>query len=223
MAKAGQTGDLVTISLSGSTAMRNFTTSAGFSYLTPGTSIELNSGPGGTPVMYTAPNAGTTQFQLAPSPFPATGSDVNALRVEWHEQGSVEGILELAYFQAGSFSGGAPSFNGGGNPVWVNRNRFTAPGHGERIRPWRFRDAHRSEPGADGHQRCPCRQGFSKTGTGTFLNAPASAGTGKATRSWREARSAAWASPVPVNSFSRKRAEPARRQQWHRRLEHRRR
>jgi ABC-type phosphate transport system substrate-binding protein len=59
-ARAGQTGDAVTISLSGSTAMRNFTVSNNFTLLNPGTTanptntITLNSGPGGTPVTYSA-------------------------------------------------------------------------------------------------------------------------------------------------------------------------
>jgi hypothetical protein len=177
--KAGQTGDLVTISLSGSTAMRNFTTSAGFSFLTPGTSITLNAGAGGSPVTFTAPNTGTTQFQLAPSPFPAVAPEVNGLRVEWHEQGSVEGILELAYFQVGSFAGGAPSFNGGGNPVWVNRNRFTGPGSANGFVLGDFGTPTGQNPVQMAISDVNARQGFSKTGTGTFIAQPTTTGYGK--------------------------------------------
>ena len=98
---AEQTGDAVTISLSGSTAIRNFTTSAGFTLLTPGTSITLNSGVGGAQITYTAPLGPTTQVQLAQGDFNAPeDTDLSdglgsfkALRVEWHEQGATEGIL----------------------------------------------------------------------------------------------------------------------------------
>src|SRR5258705_3654070 len=90
-----QTGDAVTISLSGSTAMRNFTTSAGFTYLNPGTSITLNSGISGAPLIYTAPTGNQTQVQLAQGNFTDPEDTVfdpgnadftlsyKALRVEW--------------------------------------------------------------------------------------------------------------------------------------------
>jgi hypothetical protein len=179
IAGAGQTGDLVTVSLSGSTAMRNFTTSAGFSYLTPGTSITLNSGPGATSVTFTAPNTGTTQFQLAPSPFPATGNDVNALRVEWHEQGSVEGILELASDQVGTIAGLPDRSPSSGNPVWVNRNRFTAPGSANGFTIGSFGGPNGQNAVQMAISDVNARQGFSKTGTGTFLAIPTTAGYGK--------------------------------------------
>ena len=136
----------VTISLSGSTAMRSFTTSPGFTFLTPGTSITLSNGPGGAPITYTAPTGGSTQFQLASGNFAGAdalaGSTQNhsAIRLEWHEQGSVEGILEMVNDQVG-YAGGLsgtplidpsirnPVYNGGNafsNPVWINRNQFNA-------------------------------------------------------------------------------------------------
>jgi hypothetical protein len=152
----------VTISLSGSTAMRNFTISPGFTYLTPGSTIMLGNGPGGAPVSYSAPLGGGTQVQLAggdfgtaDSPQPlslgtTSGASIqnhSAVRLEWHEQGSVEGILEMVNDQVG-YAGGAggnpllgtplidpslrnPTVNGGNafsNPVWVNRNKFDATG-----------------------------------------------------------------------------------------------
>lgn len=116
---ADDTAGLVTVSLSGSTAMRNFTVNAGFSQLTPGTSITI----GG--VTYTAPNTPTTAFQLAPTAPPASpnhtpgGTYADLFRIEWHEQGSVEGINELIYSQINGIA--QPSATSG-NPTWVNRN-----------------------------------------------------------------------------------------------------
>ncbi|MEO6435927.1 MAG: hypothetical protein ABIP55_09215, partial [Tepidisphaeraceae bacterium] len=145
---AGHSGDQVTISLSGATFMRNFTTSAGISLLTPGspgTDITLLSGVGGAPVIYKAASGPTTSVQLAPNnlggvitPNPATGFPAGAgdpavisanyagLRVEWHEQGSVEGVLELINDQVkGVASVGLTNRNPStGNPTWVNRNQF---------------------------------------------------------------------------------------------------
>ncbi|HEX3357458.1 MAG TPA: PEP-CTERM sorting domain-containing protein, partial [Tepidisphaeraceae bacterium] len=59
------------------------------------------------------------------------------VRVEWHEAGSVEGILELANDQIGYFTpdngvtGGVvdpftPRGPSGGNPLWINRNKLSA-------------------------------------------------------------------------------------------------
>ena len=151
-ARAEQTGDMVTISLSGATFMRNFTTSPGISLLTPGspgTDIVLLSDPSGAPVVYKAVSGPTTSVQLAPnnaatfSPnptggFPA-GSTAGAvagpityagLRIEWHEQGSIEGVLELINDQVKLVpSVGLTNRNPStGNPTWVNRNQFTAVG-----------------------------------------------------------------------------------------------
>ena len=134
---AEQTGDAVTISLSGSTAMRNFTMSEGFTYLTPGTSITLNSGPGGTPVVYNSPLGTSVQVQLAQGDFnaaedptinpPADNSaSFKALRIEWHEQGSVEGILEMVNDQIGTVNSISLTNRNASlaNPTRVNRNVF---------------------------------------------------------------------------------------------------
>ena len=131
----------VTISMSGSTALRNFTTGAGFTFLDPGTSIILANGPGGALTTYTATNDATGSDQLASIDFtkadtitgPAnTAFNNSAIRLEWHEQGSVEGILDMASDQIG-YIGTTPLYVGSrnptvGNPIWVNRNKFTAPG-----------------------------------------------------------------------------------------------
>src|SRR5882724_2857280 len=135
---AEQTGDAVTISLSGSTAMRAFTTSAGLTLLTPGTSITLNSGVGGAPITYTAPLGPTTQVQLAQADFTAPeDTDLSdgigsykALRLEWHEQGATEGILELINDQIGTVGSISLTNRNAstGNPTWVNRNNFGGTG-----------------------------------------------------------------------------------------------
>lgn len=143
---AAQSGDQVTISLSGATFMRNFTTSAGISLLTPGTEITLLSGPAGAPVTYKAAAGAGTSVQLAPNnlggvitPNPAGGfppgstaapvgsANYAGLRIEWHEQGSIEGVLELINDQvAPVVSVGLTNRNPStGNPTWVNRNVFT--------------------------------------------------------------------------------------------------
>jgi hypothetical protein len=140
-ALAGNTGDAVTISLSGSTAMRNFTTSAGFSLLNPGSSITL--GPVGSERNYAATAGASTSVQLAAGDFstatalPAVGAPATAvntanyaaLRIEWHEQGSVEGILELADGQINDGYISNLTYNPSeANPTWVNRNRFNGAG-----------------------------------------------------------------------------------------------
>src|SRR5678809_1485173 len=66
VSRAEQQGDSVTISWSGATFMRSFTTSRGISLLNPGSTITLNSGVGGAPVTYSAANGPTTSVQLAP-------------------------------------------------------------------------------------------------------------------------------------------------------------
>ncbi|MGA2498883.1 MAG: hypothetical protein ABSH20_14165, partial [Tepidisphaeraceae bacterium] len=142
----------VTISLSGSTAMRNFTTSAGITLLTPGTSITLHNGTAGAGTTYIATNDGFTQYQLASRNFtaadtysnpqagtnpPALDSQNNsAIRLEWHEQGSVEGILDMTNDQIGYYGAlplvdpatrnpvqqaGTNTFS---NPTWVNGVSF---------------------------------------------------------------------------------------------------
>lgn len=151
----GNVGNLPadSISLSGSTAMRNFTTSAGLTLLQPGTSITLLNGPAGMTTTYTAPGGNTTVVQLAnpnftsidqPQPLSfgsvsnATSQTHSAIADTWHEQGSVEGILDLANDQigyAGGFQVGDPNhiylgsrYPNAGNPIWINQNKFIASG-----------------------------------------------------------------------------------------------
>ena len=122
----------VTITLSGSTAMKAFTTSSGFSFLTPGQSITLDVGPS-SPTTFNAPTGAT--FQLAQGDFLA-GETTNGaslsykvLRLEWHEQGSIEGILELADSQVNDYIYKNDVYNASkNNPTWVNRNSFTNAG-----------------------------------------------------------------------------------------------
>ncbi|HVT89867.1 MAG TPA: dockerin type I domain-containing protein [Tepidisphaeraceae bacterium] len=177
--RAGTTGNLVTISLSGSTAMRAFTTSAGFSYLTPGTTITLNSGVGGATQTFSAPNTPGTQFQLAAAAFPATGGDVDALRIEWHEQGSVEGIAELVNDQLATISGLPNRDPSTPNPVWVNRVRFLAPGSANGFSIGTFGSGTSQSSVQMAISDVHTKQGFSIAGTGTYSATPTSTGYGK--------------------------------------------
>lgn len=143
LAGAHDQGDAVTISMSGATFMRAFTTSAGFSLLTPGTSMTLNSGPGGTPITYSAASGPSTSVQLAarnlggtidppPGPLdpPVISANYYGLRIEWHEQGSIEGVLELINDQIGTVGSVSTSNRNAtsGNPTWVNGNGFGVGG-----------------------------------------------------------------------------------------------
>jgi hypothetical protein len=104
-------------------------------------------------VLYRVDDAGDTQFQFASSqfdvpdfhkgsltdptavngPWPQTARPVqqhSAARIEWHEQGSVEGILELANDQIGTVGTVAATnrnpTGSGSTPVWVNQGRWNA-------------------------------------------------------------------------------------------------
>ncbi|HYO08318.1 MAG TPA: hypothetical protein VER17_05055 [Tepidisphaeraceae bacterium] len=141
----------VTISLSGQVALRNFTAGAGISTLRPNASSTFYFGPSGTPVTYYAANDGGAYVQLAKKDFttgdfglgatsianaPVTQGH-SAIRVEWHEQGSVQGLNDLINDQVGYTTGAGgtgiisnvasrgPSVS---NPTWVNTNQFTAGG-----------------------------------------------------------------------------------------------
>jgi hypothetical protein len=123
----------VTISISGSTALKNFVTGQGFTFLIPGDSITLNNGGTLNTIQSTTD---TGSIQLAPTTFTANEfqideNDYNALRVEYHESGSVEGIYELANDQIGPISFVENSINrdpNGGNAVWVNGNQIGGVG-----------------------------------------------------------------------------------------------
>jgi hypothetical protein len=132
---AGTTGSEVTISLSGSTAMRNFTTSPAFSLVTPRQQVSIGGNLYPSSANYWPTNGAGVSFQLAPGAFPGTSADpqfgaADAARLEWHEQGSVEGILEMVNDQIGAVGSVTASNRNptAGNPTWVNRNRFTAVG-----------------------------------------------------------------------------------------------
>lgn len=141
----------VTISLTGQTALRNFTSSPGATTLAPGSSATFYFGPSGKPVTYYAPRDPNAYVQLAKKDFTtpdvglgATGignapsqQQHSALRIEWHEQGSVQGLVDLVNDQVGFTTGP----NGTGtlsvvpsrgpstsNPTWVNGNSFTTGG-----------------------------------------------------------------------------------------------
>jgi hypothetical protein len=135
----------ITISFSGQTALRNFNTSGAFTELQPGTSIILHDGPGGAPVTYTAPNTGGTFVQLASPNFGFADVGINnpsaqvqqhsAVRLEWHEQGSIDGFYDLINDQIGyvqvSQGGSGPISNSAlrppssSNATWINTNKFT--------------------------------------------------------------------------------------------------
>lgn len=200
---AADTGSYVTISISGSTAMRNFTISEGFSALEAGAAnLTLSNG------IY-APGAGG--LQLAPLTNTGAilaGSSGTGIRIEWHEQGSVEGIVELVNDQigygaivSGSFVG-SPLVSGttrnpsSGNPIRLNRNNATtagAPGgwtiSGNQTYDTYDADNYHQTFGGNilgGQNRVQwaisdvnAAQGFSKTGTGAFSLTPGSAGYGK--------------------------------------------
>lgn len=159
----GSHNPAVTISLSGSTAMRNFTVSSGITFLTPGSPLSFNNGaivnPAApvhlqtrAPVLYSVDDQVGTQFQLASpnftqgdfyktgtgnpeinGPWPQTAQPIqqhSAIRFEWHEQGSVEGILELVNDQIGVLgSVTATNRNPSGTgftPVWINTTQWSA-------------------------------------------------------------------------------------------------
>jgi hypothetical protein len=140
----------VTISFSGQTALRTFDTTPGITELNPGTSIILHDGTNGAPVTYTAPSTSGEYFQLASNDFtqqdyyptsPTNNYGANlaqnsALRLEWHEQGSVDGEYDLINDEVGyipvSSGGTGPISNEAlrtpsvSNPTWINTNTFNA-------------------------------------------------------------------------------------------------
>ena len=141
------TDPAVTISFSGQAALRAFASGRGISALQPGTSATFFFGPAGTPVTYYAPADGSTYVQLASPNFTSadigiggnsfatvpTNQQQSALRVEWHEQGSVQGLVDLINDQigytgpatTGYLSNLASRGPSSGNPTWINTNKFT--------------------------------------------------------------------------------------------------
>jgi hypothetical protein len=151
-------------------------------------------------------NAGTAGLQLSPLAFSGAslaGSTGAGVRAEYHESGSVEGILDLANDQIGYAGGisGTPILDPftarnpvGGNPIWVNRNRFTSvgtlSGYGigtsnyNTYDPATYNSAGKNLQGGQNRVQMAISdvvptQGFSVAGAGTFNAAPGAAGYGK--------------------------------------------
>jgi len=147
---AGVNNNAITISFSGQTALRAFNTSAAISELTPGTTIVLHDGANNAPIEYISPNNSNTYVQLASPAFnsadvgagtPASPSSAllqqaSAIRLEWHEQGSAQGLVDLINDEIG-YAGGPsgtplsdPSLRGptSANPTWINTNKFVGTG-----------------------------------------------------------------------------------------------
>lgn len=143
----------ITISFSGQAALRLFSSSQGISTLEPGGSITFNYAPYGGPVVtYYASNDSSGYVQLGRTNFGSADTGVGAtsvataavtqqhsgLRVEWHEQGSVQGLIDLINDQVGYVTpdGGVTGFlsnlNSRGpstaNPTWINSSSFTVAG-----------------------------------------------------------------------------------------------
>jgi hypothetical protein len=141
----------ITISFSGQTALRTFNNSQGISTLQPNSSIMYNFGPtGASPVTYYASTSSAGYVQLAKKDFTTSDSGLgatsiatapatqfhSALRVEWHEQGSVQGQFDLINDQIGYVSpdGGATGYISNltsrgpsvANPTWINNTSFNA-------------------------------------------------------------------------------------------------
>lgn len=142
----------ITISLSGQTALRTFTASQGLTTLQPGGSITLDYTPyGGSLVTYYASLDPDGYVQLAKKDFTTADSGLgatsvgsapsvqqhSAIRLEWHEQGSVQGQVDLINDQVGYVSGdgGVTGFLSNlasrgpstANPTWINSTSFTGP------------------------------------------------------------------------------------------------
>jgi hypothetical protein len=136
----------VTISFAGQTALKNFFTSAALTELQPGTSIILHDGTNNSAVTYIAPSDPSTTVQLASKSF--TTADKNpgtvaspstndlqvasALRVEWHQEGSVDGFVDLLNDEVGYNQTSGPISNeslrgpSSSNPTTINQTSFTA-------------------------------------------------------------------------------------------------
>jgi PEP-CTERM motif len=142
----------VTISFSGQTALKSFFISPAVTELEPGTSIVLHDGTNGAPVTYTAPNDPSTTVNLASKSFlapdknpgtptsPST-SDLqvaSAVALQWHEEGSIDGFVDLLNDEIGYAQTGNPTTDplsqealrtpSSPNPTVINQNVFSAAG-----------------------------------------------------------------------------------------------
>jgi hypothetical protein len=130
-------GSVPTISISGSTALKNFLISPGATYLTSGTSMSLGDGTTAQPeITYTAPNNNSASFQLGSSNF-ATPDSISgnsqvhsALTFQYHEAGSAEGTQELVDSQINSatFADKTEYNPNTTQAVWINRAKFGGNG-----------------------------------------------------------------------------------------------
>ncbi len=177
---AADTPGFTTISLSGSTAMANFTRSNAITNLVNGASITIN----GT----TYTNTSGSNIQLAPSGeiVPTVGAGNAGYRIEWHEQGSVEGIFELLDSQVNDNLLNNTTYNA--TNTWVNRNQAAG---GSRSAPFAlspFADGFTTGRGVSVAQMnrvqmaisdVAAPQGFSKAGTSSYTATPGTGGYGK--------------------------------------------
>ncbi|MEI8198056.1 MAG: hypothetical protein WCI73_19350, partial [Phycisphaerae bacterium] len=200
--RADDTTGFTTISLSGSTAMRTFitsgtsgTTSSALIVLPVGQSLTLNVGEGHTA---TGAATGGSVSTLTPASTSTILAAVNGstavaanqpLRVEWREQGSVEGIYDLVYSWNGSVSNADNTVNwgkevsptatgigsagsGANTPIWVNNNKFTSF---TTVNGWSLAQQNRVQVAVS--DVVPV-QGFQVSGTGAMNKAPGTAGYG---------------------------------------------
>ena len=134
---AGTTAGEVTISVAGSTALKNWLVknTTTFTDVQPGGQLSINGTLYPSTTNEWADNGGSAfLYQLAPKsysgPSTVTGqvSDSStAIRFEFHESGSVEGILEMVSDQISPVSYVTQNVNrdpNPGNAVWVNYNQF---------------------------------------------------------------------------------------------------
>jgi PEP-CTERM motif len=130
-------GSVPTISISGSTALKNFLISPGSTYLTSGTSIVLGDGTTAQPeITYTAPSNNSAVFQLGSgnfaTPDTTTGNNQthSALTFQYHEAGSAEGTQELVDSQINSatFTDKTEYNPNTTQAVWINRAKFGGNG-----------------------------------------------------------------------------------------------
>src|SRR3984957_20113433 len=142
----GTTGSAETISFSGSTALKNWFVAKTntFTDVQPGTQITIGGVAYPPSLTQWSTNNGADgnalAYQLAPTSY-NSGTAVNtgilqqssAIRFEYHESGSVEGILEMANDQIGPINYVTQNVDrdpyvGIGNAVWVNYNQIGGKG-----------------------------------------------------------------------------------------------
>ncbi len=141
-ATAGTTAPEETVSTSGSTALKNWlvANTQTFTEVQPGTTETVNGVQYPLNAFASAGNPnGILADQLAPKSYQSTSTSTGivetdpALRFEYHESGSVEGILEMANDQIAPVQYVTQNidrnpYNGIGNAVWVNYNQVGGKG-----------------------------------------------------------------------------------------------